>query len=132
MEDALTGLLNRRGFIPIVDSLMKPEGGSHFCIAFCDIDNFKRINDTFGHDAGDEVLRHISGLIRKEMHGCNICRWGGEEMIILMKDYDMAVAKGKMEYLRKSIESTPTVFFNNQINNNFINQNQTNIPRVMI
>ncbi len=115
MEDALTGLLNRRGFIPIVDSLMKPEGGSHFCIAFCDIDNFKRINDTFGHDAGDEVLRHISGLIRKEMHGCNICRWGGEEMIILMKDYDMAVAKGKMEYLRKSIESTPTVFFNQRI-----------------
>ncbi|MBQ7557486.1 MAG: GGDEF domain-containing protein [Lachnospiraceae bacterium] len=113
-EDALTGLLNRRGFMPLLEELMKRDD-AHFCIAFCDIDNFKRINDANGHDAGDEVLRHITGMIKKEMHGCNICRWGGEEIVILMKDHDMTVALEKAEYLRKSVEASPTLFFNNRI-----------------
>ena len=113
--DSLTGLLNRRGFLPMVGELMKDEKTSKFCIAFCDIDNFKRINDSYGHDCGDEVLRNISKIIIKEMDGCDICRWGGEEIIILMKDYDLGVAKGKMENLRKTIETVPTVFFNKHI-----------------
>ena len=113
--DALTNLLNRRGFLPLVNSLMDEKAPGHFCVAFLDIDNFKRINDSFGHDGGDEVLRHISGLIRKEMAGCEICRWGGEEFVILMKDYDFAVAKQKMEYIRKFVEANPTVFYNKHI-----------------
>ncbi len=113
-EDALTGLLNRRGFLPIIEDLMKDKN-NHFCVSFCDIDNFKRINDTYGHDGGDEVLRHIASMIKREMHGCQVCRWGGEEIVILMKDYDLAVAKEKMEYLRKSIEASQTVFFNKYI-----------------
>lgn len=114
-EDVLTNLLNRRGFLPLVEALMKDERSSHFCVAFCDIDNFKRINDSYGHDCGDEVLRHITKLIKKEMQGCDICRWGGEEIIILMKDYDFAVAKAKMEYMRKCIDANPTIFFNKRI-----------------
>ena len=114
-EDSLTHLLNRRGFMPLVESMMNDREKNHFCIAFCDIDNFKRINDSFGHDAGDEVLRHITRLFLKEMHECDICRWGGEEIVILMRDYDMTAAKEKMEYLRKIIEANPTVFFNRQI-----------------
>jgi diguanylate cyclase (GGDEF)-like protein len=114
-EDALTGLLNRRGFIPIVESLMKGDIRNNFCVAFCDIDNFKRVNDSYGHDCGDEVLRHIAKLIKREMTNCSICRWGGEEMVILMKDYDFEVAKHKMEYLRKCVETTPTVFYNKRI-----------------
>ena len=111
-EDALTSLLNRRGFLPIVDELMKDEGSSKFCVAFCDIDNFKHINDSYGHEAGDEVLKHITLLIRKEMNGCDVCRWGGEEIVILMKDSDIEQAREKMERLRKSVEVTPTLFFN--------------------
>ena len=114
-EDALTKLLNRRGFLPIVEGIMNEESEHHFCMAFCDIDNFKRINDNYGHDCGDEVLRHISRLITREMQGCEVCRWGGEEIVILMRDHDLEVAKQKMEYLRKSIESTPTVFYNKRI-----------------
>ena len=114
-EDALTSLLNRRGFLPQVGALMNSEHTNHFCIAFCDIDNFKRINDSYGHDCGDEVLRHISKLIKKEMQGCDICRWGGEEFVILLKDYDFAVAKKKMEYIRSCIETTPTIFYNKRI-----------------
>ncbi len=113
-EDALTSLLNRRGFLPLVETLME-KGNAHFCVSFCDIDNFKRINDSFGHDAGDEVLRHITAIIKRDMQGCDICRWGGEEIIILMKDYDMTVAKEKMEYLRRDIETNPTVFYNKRI-----------------
>lgn len=114
-EDALTSLLNRRGFLPIVESLMQSETHKHFCIAFCDIDNFKRVNDSFGHDGGDEVLRHISMILKKEMTGCEICRWGGEEFVILMRDYDFDVAKKKMEYIRNCVETMPTVFFNKRI-----------------
>ncbi|MCR4740919.1 MAG: GGDEF domain-containing protein [Lachnospiraceae bacterium] len=114
-EDVLTSLLNRRGFLPVIKRLMTDPGASHFCISFCDIDNFKRINDSHGHDAGDEVLRHITRMIKREMNGCDICRWGGEEIVILMRDYDMAVAKEKMEYLRRSVELSPTVFFNHRI-----------------
>ena len=111
-EDALTSLLNRRGFLPIVDSLMKEARTSEFSVAFCDIDNFKHINDSYGHEAGDEVLKHITLLIRKEMNGCDVCRWGGEEIVILMKGLNIDEARERMEHLRKSIEANPTFFFN--------------------
>lgn len=114
-EDALTSLLNRRGFLPIVDSLMKSERTSTFSVAFCDIDNFKHINDSYGHEAGDEVLKHITLLIRKEMNGCDVCRWGGEEIVILMKGFELDEARDNMERLRKSIEVNPTFFFNKTI-----------------
>lgn len=114
-EDVLTTLLNRRGFLPLVEPLMKASNDNQFCVAFCDIDDFKRVNDSYGHEAGDEVLRHITTLMRKEMQGCDICRWGGEEIVILMKDCNLEDAKEKLEALRKSIETVPTVFYNKQI-----------------
>ena len=114
-EDALTSLLNRRGFLPLVKSLMDSEEENRFCIAFCDLDDFKRINDSYGHEAGDEVLKHVTTTIREELPGCDICRWGGEEFVILLKDCDIAVAKGQVERLRKTIESNPTSFFGKQI-----------------
>ena len=114
-EDALTSLLNRRGFLPVIEKLMNDEKHNHFCVSFCDLDNFKKVNDTFGHDAGDEVLKHVTLLIKREMKGCDICRWGGEEIVILMKDMRMDEAKERMETLRKSIETEPTVFFSKQI-----------------
>ena len=114
-EDALTSLLNRRGFLPIVASLMGGKGTDKFSVAFCDIDDFKHINDSYGHEAGDEVLKHITLLIRKEMNGCDVCRWGGEEMVILMKGLDIGEARERTEILRKSIEESPTVFFNKEL-----------------
>ena len=114
-EDELTSLLNRRGFLPLVKSFMNSDEGDHFSIAFCDLDDFKRVNDSYGHEAGDEVLKHITQVIRQELPGCDICRWGGEEFVILMKHCDMVNAKGQLERLRKTVESNPTSFFGKQI-----------------
>ncbi|MCR5341462.1 MAG: GGDEF domain-containing protein [Saccharofermentans sp.] len=113
-EDALTSILNRRGFLPLVRDLME-EPGNHFIIAFCDLDDFKRINDSYGHEAGDEVLKHVATMIKRELPGCDICRWGGEEFVILLNGCDMLTAKGQVERLRKSIESNPTSFFGKNI-----------------
>ena len=115
-EDVLTNLLNRRGFLPLVKSLMHDDHANRFSIAFCDLDNFKRINDSYGHDCGDEVLRHVTKLLKREMHDSEICRWGGEEFIILMRDYDLKAAVEKMESIRKIVEETPTVFYNKHVN----------------
>ena len=114
-EDALTSLLNRRGFLPLIRSLMERKSAKKFCIAFCDLDDFKRVNDSYGHEAGDEVLKHATMIIKQELPGCDICRWGGEEFVILLSDCDLLTAKGKVERLRKTIESNPTSFFGKQI-----------------
>jgi len=114
-EDALTSLLNRRGFLPIVRDLMNDKAKIPFCIAFCDLDDFKRVNDSYGHEAGDEVLQHAATIIKQELPGSSICRWGGEEFVILLKGCDKMSAKVKAERLRKTIESNPTVFFTKQI-----------------
>ncbi len=114
-KDALTSLLNRRGFLPLVKSAMKDGKKNQFCVAFCDLDNFKKVNDTYGHDAGDEVLKHFAQLIKNEMQGCHVCRWGGEEIVILMRDYGLNAANAKMEKLRKNVETEPTEFFGKKI-----------------
>ena len=114
-EDELTSLLNRRGFLPVVKALMGSGKKDTFCIAFCDLDDFKRVNDSYGHEAGDEVLKHTTKIIRDELPGCDICRWGGEEFVILMRRCNIANSKGRLERLRKTIESNPTIFFGKQI-----------------
>lgn len=114
-EDALTSLLNRRGFLPLVEDLMKGDSGEAFCIAFCDLDNFKTVNDSYGHEAGDDVLKHVTMLIRRQLPENDICRWGGEEIVILLKGLNLDSAKVVMENVRKAVETTPTIFFNKQI-----------------
>ena len=99
----------------MVEALMKDERGKKFCIAFCDLDDFKRVNDTYGHDAGDEVLKHMTKLLVKDLNDCDICRWGGEEIVILMRNCDLSTAKERTERIRKRVESNPTVFFSHQI-----------------
>ena len=114
-EDALTSLLNRRGFLPLVDSLMNKAADKQFCVAFCDLDDFKRVNDSYGHEAGDEVLKNATLMIREELPGSDICRWGGEEFVILLKGCNLASARSRVERLRKTVESNPTVFANKKI-----------------
>lgn len=82
-HDALTGLYNRHC---LHDKLSEVTGGSEpFCLVMGDLDDFKKINDTYGHDCGDVVLRSVADIIMSEIGADDTaCRWGGEEMLIIM------------------------------------------------
>jgi two-component system cell cycle response regulator len=73
-----------------------------------DIDFFKSVNDTYGHDAGDDVLREFALRMRKSIRGIDLaCRHGGEEFVIVMPETDMAVATMVAERLRRRIATEP-------------------------
>ena len=104
--DRLTGLYNRHYML---DRLSKvPESAAGF-LAMIDIDNFKKINDTYGHNGGDEVLRAISGQMKKNCENCVISRWGGEEFLILSEAADTD-GRELLEHLRQTIEQSPVPF----------------------
>jgi diguanylate cyclase (GGDEF)-like protein len=85
--DALTGLLNRRAFIDVVSNRLAnpPPAHSYLAVAMVDLDNFKRINDTHGHLAGDHALRAVAELLREHSPAdAVICRAGGEEFLVAL------------------------------------------------
>ncbi|MEK7995394.1 MAG: diguanylate cyclase [Planctomycetota bacterium] len=105
--DQLTGLHNRR----MCYSILKAEiahaerFGGPVSFLMLDIDHFKRVNDTYGHVAGDQVLEQL-GLLLKEFvrDGDSVCRYGGEEFAVILRDADMADAASMAERLRANIE----------------------------
>jgi diguanylate cyclase (GGDEF)-like protein len=102
--DYLTGLANRRKITGELDKL--PSQNTHYTITLIDIDHFKQINDTFGHDAGDKVLRRFSRFLLHNIDSASILgRWGGEEFILLTKNSDAKQALKEAERLRKLINS---------------------------
>jgi diguanylate cyclase (GGDEF)-like protein len=108
VTDPLTGLYNRRLFW---DALTREIAASKrnnlpFSVILLDIDRFKRVNDTWGHDAGDLVLMEVSKLLEKSVRGSDIAaRHGGEEFAILLPDTTIEVAAQRAERLRKQIET---------------------------
>lgn len=83
-HDALTGMYNRHSLKPFFSEL--ESGNERFCVLLGDIDDFKKVNDTYGHDAGDLVLKTVADIIKSEMMNGDLdCRWGGEEMLIIMR-----------------------------------------------
>jgi len=101
--DPLTGLHNRRGLALALDLLSA--AGRPVGVIALDIDHFKRINDTFGHDAGDEVIRHMAQLMKTCSRDADIlCRSGGEEFLMLLPDADIESATRVAERLRGSVE----------------------------
>lgn len=108
ITDALTGLHNRRYMESHVGTLAEQAHarGKPLTLMVLDIDYFKSINDTYGHDAGDDVLREFALRIKKCIRGIDLaCRYGGEEFVIVMPETDMAVATMVAERLRRSIAS---------------------------
>jgi diguanylate cyclase (GGDEF)-like protein len=106
-RDALTGLPNRRTFDEHLDSMFAPgrATGEPFALVLFDIDHFKQVNDTRGHDAGDQVLRDVATIAQRRMRaGEQIFRIGGEEFAIVIKgDRDAAVIVA--ERVRVAVES---------------------------
>lgn len=102
--DSLTELPNRRGFdILAAQALQEAQrDGSPLCAVLLDLDNFKQLNDSHGHLAGDDVLRGFAGQLRECLRQSDIlCRWGGEEFILLLKNTDRHSASELAEKLRE-------------------------------
>jgi diguanylate cyclase (GGDEF) domain len=94
-QDHLTGLPNRRAFENTLreEAATAREGTEPLCVAFCDIDHFKVINDNHGHDAGDRVLKFVAGLLAKISDDrCHVARHGGEEFVMLFRGMTVAEA----------------------------------------
>jgi two-component system, cell cycle response regulator len=110
ITDQLTGLHNRRYMSRHLDNLVASAKKSGKPIAFVimDIDYFKSVNDSHGHDIGDEVLKEFAARIAANVRGIDLaCRYGGEEFVVVMPDTDIEYAYAVSERLRHSIETTP-------------------------
>jgi two-component system cell cycle response regulator len=110
ITDALTGLHNRRYMESHLATLAEQASsrGKPLALMMLDIDFFKSINDNYGHDAGDDVLREFAVRIRKSIRGIDLaCRYGGEEFVIVMPETDLHVAGVVAERLRRSIAGEP-------------------------
>jgi diguanylate cyclase len=113
-QDQLTGALNRRG----LDEAMQREMAraerrkSGLCVAVLDLDDFKKLNDTYGHQAGDDALVHLTKVVRKTLRPTDtVARYGGEEFIILFSETDLEQAVSVMRRLQR--ELTKRFFLHN-------------------
>ena len=108
-HDSLTAIYNRQYFTSFLKTeISRSLRYNHlFSIAMFDIDHFKNINDTYGHDVGDEVLKNISSIVKNYLRDTDIvARWGGEEFMILLAETHINEAFVKIEQLREHIENS--------------------------
>lgn len=113
LVDPLTGLPNRAAWSERLDHEVTQwqHHGNTLLLAMLDLDHFKRINDNYGHLAGDKVLKIIAGVLRKRLRGTDfIARFGGEEFVLLMPSTVPAAGLKLLESLRASIEACPFHF----------------------
>ncbi len=103
--DPLTELYNRRSMHTFLSDVQVARENGAFCLVMCDIDDFKKINDTYGHDTGDNVLREIARIVKSQVEGHGrACRWGGEEMLLLIYG-DLEQAHRIAENIRCEVNS---------------------------
>jgi len=119
IRDSLTGAFNRRFIderLP-VDILNSSVDSIPFSIVFADIDHFKLVNDTYGHVAGDHVLKGFTELLQESIVGRNdwVARYGGEEFLIYLKNMDITLAVEFMEKIRNKVENSEFTFEGNNI-----------------
>ena len=112
VTDSLTGLHNRRYLENHLSTLVEQSvgRGKPLAILVLDIDYFKAVNDTHGHDVGDEVLKEFAVRIRKGIRGIDLaCRFGGEEFVVVMPETDSALAYTVAERLRQRVATEPFI-----------------------
>ncbi|MGQ3674906.1 GGDEF domain-containing protein [Xanthobacter sp. TB0139] len=105
--DTLTGLFNRQHFDAEARRLFLGKASRPLSVVFCDLDHFKSINDTFGHAAGDQVLRHFARILRDELRRGDVAaRFGGEEFVVLLVGTSLAGAVSYAERVRTHLKQT--------------------------
>ena len=102
--DTLTGILSRRALEQELGKL-----GNRYSIAMVDIDHFKRVNDTYGHDVGDDVLKMVASLVDKVSGRAKAFRYGGEEFVIILQGQGCTEVMPVLERVRKAVERRPFV-----------------------
>ena len=116
--DFLTGARNRRSFYKEIDQYMEEckSSGEEFTIAMIDIDHFKNVNDTYGHDVGDIAIKELVRLITENIKGSDVvARFGGEEFCVLLKNIDKSSAVEIFVRLRLKVANNVININNNKI-----------------
>lgn len=112
--DALTGLYNRRlGDLRLRRAAKRAtDYGMDYCVGICDIDFFKKVNDTYGHEAGDAVLKTVANILKRHMTGkqMTVARWGGEEFLLLFENYKLDDAYKILQQIHAQIRQTTVTY----------------------
>ena len=117
-HDSLTRLLTRGSMHSQIAQAIRKKRSEEapFAVAFCDIDNFKRFNDTYGHDCGDYVLQNVAAVIEENVGASGtVCRWGGEEIVILFKEITKQETVRITENIRRDVETKAFYYDNQQV-----------------
>ncbi len=105
--DPLTGVANRRTFDRVLSEWASSESTTAFSIAMFDLDDFKKINDAYGHPVGDRVLLVTAGILRNSVRtGDLVARYGGEEFVVLLRDCPIDLAEARLGKILESIATT--------------------------
>ena len=106
VTDGLTGLYNRKEIQSRIENQLKTVDKYEFSLIMLDIDNFKKVNDTYGHQTGDTVIRSISGILKSDngSGGFSGGRWGGEEFMLLLPNTNLLAAVDVAENIRRTFE----------------------------
>jgi diguanylate cyclase len=121
-EDTLTGAQNRRGMdMTLTREIARAKRNkTALSMAMVDIDHFKRINDKYGHDAGDAMLVHLSTVIKSVLREADVLvRYGGEEFLIVLPDSDIRGANYVVDRLRQVIQKSPMIYEGKKIEATF-------------
>ena len=105
-QDQLTGTLNRKGLDEVLDREVArgQRRGDPLCVALLDIDNFKRLNDTYGHQTGDQALAHLARVVQETLRPQDtVARYGGEEFVIVLPETELAEAVAAMTRLQREL-----------------------------
>jgi len=118
LEDALTGAQNRRGMDTILarEVARAKRDGNRLVIAMIDVDHFKNVNDTYGHDAGDRLLVHLSMITKSVLRESDaLVRYGGEEFLLILPEADIKGAEFVLNRLRQVISKSPLIYDDKKI-----------------
>lgn len=104
VTDPLTGLLNRRSVDSVVETLLSDEVS--FSVSVCDLDHFKDLNDTYGHDIGDRALQLFAATLRQVVRtGDIVARMGGEEFVVILPDSERRNGRDVLERVRRELHA---------------------------